>query len=321
MAQVAARHYPTPLTQLFGASEEICVGSIDEGEPVVDRAVLERTAPRGNLPGQDVYACRFALHIAAVIKADRHRRTQGSTVPLIWYLPSPSCHMDYLERPLAGPALWFLRSEGDFLRPIADNLEAVRPLRGFTPDIVPSLKRWGHPKLALAYLYLAPGIIVGEQDYVHNAEDGPVIDLVGWAGFLDVLRAVFPSCQPATRGQLCLMLARYGMCLSCARSAMQAVGGLREWDSHLYLLDSGHLRDFENRELRRMSIETTDQLLERYSTLAEARDELTLYACSSSDRLKAQARKLLERFFQVEASALPCPPCGGGAGSAARQPR
>jgi hypothetical protein len=309
-------HAPLPLTRLVELSDSIGVGMLGDGKLVEDPAVGGRTRPRGVLPGVEVQVCTFNLKISAVIKGGR--LVAESVVPIVWYLPS--CRIDYLGQPLTEPALWFLRTEDGILRPVVDSLQAVQPLKRFTQEMASALDEWGDPKLALASLYLTPGVIAGQRDYPKTVDDGPVIDLVGWTGFLRVYRRLFAQLESSARPQLCLVAARFGMCLSCAKSAVEATTGSAQSDSRLYLLDGAQLRHFEDRENKRLSVDSEEQLLKRFSTLDKAKDELTLFACSSSDSVRERAGTLLRRFFQVDPATLPCIPCEGGSDLRRQEP-
>lgn len=61
--------------------------------------------------------------------------------------------------------------------------------------------------------------------------------------------------------------------------------------------------------LGRLMWATKADLLKSFANEKEAIDELILQACSSYPKARKRARELLERYFGITASMLPCVPC------------
>lgn len=304
---------PIPLAKLFESSDIILIGSITEGQRVDESSLQPGTESRNVPEGLEVHACKFSFKVIKVIRDERGKVTDN-TLPLLWYIPSPTCQADYENAigpgwSLKGPALWFMRAEGGFVRPTVDNLAAVRSLIDVGETVMTELDRWRDPRFAVAYLFMTPGVVTAVNEFFPDHESIGTIDLVGWSGYLEIYRSIFRRLGPAAQAEVCLVVAQFGMCLKCARRIATTTSPGRHIDSQLHLLDGARMRDFERQQIKDFSADSEAELLQRFTSLSRVKDELAIYACSSGESLRASARRTLEHVFGVDVSKISCIPC------------
>jgi hypothetical protein len=258
-----------------------------------------------------VYACELRIQTPAVLKGKDAAGEVGATVPVVTYLISPECSVDYLNKnvQLDKPALWLLRVEAGFVRTLVDNAGTVYPLNLFSEEAERRIHEWNDPIQSVIYLFLKPGVMISQRDYAEQVDPGPVIDLGGWTTLLRVYRAIYLESNDEARGQIALVAAGFGHCVPMARRVATVERRLEELQSRNSFLKPDVLQRDDDVNVGTMAWKTKNELLADFQSPMEAVDELTQRACSSGPRTKMRAREVLTQYFAVNPSTLPCIPC------------
>ncbi len=315
---------PTPLVTLFRRADTIVVGSIESISRTTDADIVAKMAPQeplGTQEGVPASPCKITVRVAAVLKSQDGEIKEGTSRPVIWFTPGViPCNGGSLgfDNEVAAPRLWLLRTENGILRYVVDRDESYRRLRTFSPEIKTEMEKWKDPALEVEYLLLKPGVRAEESGYARYASDEGMSLVVGSANRLKMLRDFYLESNGHMRDQISLSVASSGQCLNSARRAAKADGHLDDWVHRASLLDPATERAAEDVQLRQMQWTSKEQVLASYKNLADdiggtvtevAVDDLTSLACKSMPRVRARARQVLQEFFGIDPSSLPCIPC------------
>ena len=134
-----------------------------------------------------------------------------------------------------------------------------------------------------------------------------MVDLLGWSDFLSVYRRVYMEAEPFAQGLISLTAASFGHCLAMAERTAKARWP-NDWRSAAPFLDGQAEADQSAMRSPPFTLER-ERMISALGGTKKAQDELTWYACSSSDAAKSRARKLLTEYFGIQPYALPCIPC------------
>ena len=261
--------------------------------------------------GQSLYTCQV-IRVRTLFKSDMAEVRMGSTVSVISLMPSADCSpvFEGVQVPKTQPSLWLLRTDHGILQVMTPPSPSVFPLeRNLLPLEERDLQEWEDPAVAVTYLFLKPGLIIPENQYARSTRPIQMVGLGGWTSFLRVYRTAYLESNAYARGQISLVGASFEHCLAAAKRTAQDEGRLVEWMKSLPFLDSDVVRRSEDTQLKWMAWSDKESLQAAFRSPAEARDELTRWACSSLPRVKERARGLLSQYFGIDPSTLPCIPC------------
>jgi hypothetical protein len=168
------------------------------------------------------------------------------------------------------------------------------------------------PRARLAFLLLNPGTVYDAPNFAESSFSlaNDVLGLCGWEIYIDVLRRLYLSAGTEFREQICLILSRGAMCVDCARKAAGSLPNETRQVRYSYLSQKS-LAKFEKTELHWLEV-TSLQELRRSSPLLDLptiREFLVRDACTSAPKLRSRSRSLIEKFFGVSPTHLPCVPC------------
>ena len=306
LLSTAAGEQPITLAQRLAKADVILVGTVESAKRIPESDPRSRLQPIEALRGVPQYGCEVTVRVAAPMKGGIDV-SHDKDVGFVWYLSSPACVADRWGDPavLQKPALWLLRRQDGFLRALTDNGSTVIPLQSFPPAVERRLGEWSEPNLALTYLFLKPGVVIPEAEFSNSTLQGELIYLGGWRDFLTVYRVVFLESSDRVRGQIAKSVARIGQCLDLAKRTAVTEGSLAE------LGDVDLEGRGDERQSRRMSWNTKEEMLRAFETPKDALDELTIRACGTAPKTRQRAREMLVEYFAVDPATLPCIPCEG----------
>ncbi|MEO8052623.1 MAG: hypothetical protein ABI833_19620, partial [Acidobacteriota bacterium] len=142
--------------------------------------------------------------------------------------------------------------------------------------------------------------------YARSSLPGEVAGLVTFREYLNIYRIVYSEADPDSRGRIAVHLWPFGLCVDMAvREANR--GGLEV----RFLMESDTRRQYDETEsiLHIPTWGSKADVLKSFRNEQEAIDELITRACSSYPYRRRRARELLERYFGIKPSMLPCVPC------------
>ena len=304
---------PLPvLYQRFEAADTAIVGKATATRRIWNPSSFLETQPRESIYYKSAYACEVSIQVDAVIKApssaSQSAPKAGAKISVIWYLPTRDCTLkvgdstDLFNR----EALWLLRKEHSTLRVLVDYPFSFYPIENFTADIQRRLGGWSDPRSALTYLALKPGVLVPEPRYPGSTLPIQIRPLVSWTEYLNIFRTVYLESTEVQRGLISLKVSSIGYCLQSARRFAQSDDRFR---SDSMFLNPGSERVWEMEYLSKMQGGTKDAIVRAFGGLKAAEDELIHLSCWSGDRVRAQARELLSKYFSIDPSKIPCIPC------------
>jgi hypothetical protein len=297
------------LRQRVDGADIVIVGSLTRSG--LASAGLELGTPRVP-PGLAAFPCTIDLKVEAILKGSLGAGVRAVTV--LSYLRRADCKVQLMGRdvPYGHSLVWFLRRQGPLLRTSEDDRGAMIWLSSFPPGTSERIRRFTDPRLAVAYLLLAPDIGVPAANYSEDvswvARD--VDEMVGFADFWKILETIYVQSPARAKAHVCLLASRSGACLACAHAAIEhRVESSSAADDVHSLLRPGQFEFFEQQMLREMA---PDSVARARQTAAKAKlleDDLFWCACTSSRELRARARGLLHTLFGVDPRAIACVPC------------
>ena len=178
-------------------------------------------------------------------------------------------------------------------------------MKNFSSKFAEELAKWKDPNQAVTYLVLTPGMIIPERGYVISNLPGEVEGLVTFREYLNIYRIIYNDSDVDSRGKIAIQLAGWGHCLDAAIRAAEHIH-----DEQLpSFMDPSPRNEIDELHLGRLMWATKADLLKSFANEKEAIDELILQACSSYPKARKRARELLDQYFGIKASMLPCVPC------------
>ena len=302
-SSILALPQPPPLNNLFRFADTVLIGRVVSGKRVLE------SDPRFGIPARPVNAPFYLCEVTVEVKAKpRDSLVVGSRLTILWYLESSVCAVAFpgvYENLEGRDALLFLSSGRDFQRAFTDLSYGIFPVRNFSPKFAEELAKWKDPDQAVTYLVLTPGMIIPERGYVNSHLPSEVSGLVSFREYLNIYRIIYSDSDVDSRGKIAIHLAYWGLCLD---AAIRAAGHIH--DERLpSFMDPSPRNEIDELHLGRLMWATKADLLKSFANEKEAIDELILQACSSYPKARKRARELLDRYFGIQASMLPCVPC------------
>jgi hypothetical protein len=305
MGSIIALPQAPLLNNLFQFADTVLIGRVVSGKRVLE------SDPRFGIPARPVNApfhlCEVTVEVKATLKP-RDSLVVGSRLTILWYLESSVCAVAFpgvYENLEGRDALLFLSSGRNFQRAFTDLSYGVFPVRNFSPKFAEELAKWKDPNQAVTYLALTPGAIIAKQGYANSHLPSEVSGLVSFREYLNIYRIIYSDSDVDSRGKIAIHLAHWGHCMDAAIRAAEHIH-----DERLpSFMDPSPRNEVDELHLGRLMWANKADLLKSFANEKEAIDELILQACSSYPKARRRARELLEQYFGITASMLPCVPC------------
>jgi hypothetical protein len=276
------------LIDLWSRAPFVVTGSIAR----VRRIGAPRLGKNGNSESITVYPCEAEFLPSIVIKG----QAQDANRKLLWFSYFPSCAFGHRPEETIGQVdrIWFLRVDGKWLRPVADNAAPFLGLfQRFSPDHddSESLRR------ALVGQLLTPEAVAKtNRAFVERFDDlfGVACEITTEEICFQILTDRYNESAPDVRAEICRFLAgSFDQCpfSDCPRGILYP--GLTDHRAE----------DFQaqrrNNELRDASEERIKELLNS-GKLADrewTRRRLWILSCNFDPLIRRRAGELLRRFF------------------------
>lgn len=303
---------PPSLRSQFEAADVVIVGKAMAARRIWNLFSSPQTHPRAAIDYEPSYTCELTIEVGAVLKAQASE-WKPAKISVVWYLPTRDC------KPKFGPnydvfnreALWLLRMENGALRVFGDNHFSAYPIENFSADVQRGLADWNDPRAALIYLAVKPGVLVPERQYPGSSLPINIIPLVRMTEYLKVFRAVYLESSDTQRGLISLKVSSLGYCLKDAQRVAQTDARFRSLGSAIsFYLNPGSERGMEETELADMAAwRNKDDAVKHFGDSKQAEDTLVQYSCQSGPQVRARAKLLLSKYFEIDPSTIPCIPC------------
>lgn len=305
---------PIRFGQLFQRADTVLVGSLESAK----RPSQGKNSSQPSTVADNVtVSCEVTMQISAVIRTVDPTIVAGITRNFIWQMRSSSqCDDTASEfKTLKGHfLLLLLQFKNGVLHAVEDRPLSARELLVFPREVKTRTDTWKDPGLAVAYLLLKPGVYISDTEYASS--DGAsrsaweMWPVIGKQGELIVYRQIYLESNEAQRRNISLAVSSSGLCVDAAKKAALAEGTLDRWAKRRPFFDQNTLEMADEDDLRSMQWTNKDEVLRTFNNISSAAiDNLIFLACSSKKRVKARARQVLQDYFDIDPSTLPCIPC------------
>jgi hypothetical protein len=279
------------LIDLWSRAALVVTGSVAH----VNRIGVPRLGKNVNSESITVYPCEAEFSPSIVVKG----HAEDANRKLLWFSYFPNCAFPYRPEDTVGQVdrIWFLRVDGRWLRPVADN---AAPFLGLFQPFSPNNDDSESIRRALIRQLLTPEAVARtNREFAEHFFDlfGVACEITTEQMCFQILSERYKESAPEVRAEICRFLAgSYDQCpfSDCPRGILYP--GLADHQAEEFQAKR------RSNELRDASEERTKELLNsgKPSDREWTRRRLWILSCNFDPLIRRRARELLSRFFPDE---------------------